>query len=124
LLITAEEPCTQASSVLATQCASDLGSMGVELHVRKLQVGTEPASHREAIYATLQKLYHVKHDDLFIVCLMHGPAADEYRRVLEFCASTKPAIKNVQILTSLGEFSDAGLLMRNLARKAATVAAE
>ena len=87
--------------------------------MHKLLVGSEPAAHREAIYSTLQKVFQVKHDDLFIVSLMNGAAADEYRRVHEFCASTRPAIRNVQVLTSLGEHADAGLMMRNTARKVA-----
>uniref|UniRef100_A0A7S1QAG8 Uncharacterized protein n=1 Tax=Neobodo designis TaxID=312471 RepID=A0A7S1QAG8_NEODS len=122
VLITSEEECWPAATVLGDQCERDLGEVSVEANIRRLQVGKEPAAHREAIYTTLQKLYHVKHDTLFIVCLMHGPAADEYRRVHDFCASTKPMIQNVQVVTSLAEHADAGLLMRNLARKITNVA--
>jgi hypothetical protein len=112
-----------AAHVLAEQLKVDFNDCGLELSIRLLPVSTDPCAHREAVYTALQQLYHIKHEDLHIVALFGGPNPDEYRRIHDFCASTKPAIGHVQVVTSLSHFSDAGLAMRNLARKVTAAAA-
>jgi hypothetical protein len=124
LLVTHDETCGPAAKVLGDQVRADLQRLQPPLDavVRILPVGKEPCAHREAIYTALQQLYHTKHDDLHIVALLHNSNADEYRRVHEFCSSTKPQIRHLQVLTCLDEYVDAGLIIRNVARKVAAAA--
>ena len=126
VLVTQDEECSVAGQVFTTQVKADLAQLPqpVDAHCKVLTLANEPCAHREAIYSALQQLFHVKHNDLFIVCLLNNSAPDEYRRIHDFCTSTKPKIDNLQVLTSLKEFSDAGLLMRNLARKVVAAVAE
>lgn len=125
LLITFEEPCLALAKVLSTQVTEDLRGVNsldtqVDIIPRLVCVASGSGCHKEAIFTALQQMFHVKHDDLYIVCLFRNNNADEYRRLKELCSTTKPHIENLQILSNLENFSDAGLLIRNLSRKIVT----
>ena len=108
--------------MLTQQIRADLAKSESGVNIREFGVKEEPGSHRDAIYSALRQLYHVKHNDLFVVSLLRTANPDEYRRIVDVCSGTKPAIENFQIVTAVGEFHDAGLLMRNLSRKVASIA--
>lgn len=117
VLITYDEPsCAGAAEALRPQLQQREADLRTEVRCVS-QAVSDGGTHREAVYAGLQQLFHVKHERLFVVCLMRDDAAQDYRRVREVCAATKPAINNVLALTSLESYSDVSLVLRNVVRR-------
>ena len=118
IVVLFDEPdCGGAADVLVSQIESEASrhSAGCSVDVKPLAV-PHGNSHRDALYRALQDLFTRKHQDVYVICIMKGPGIEEYRRVTELCDSTKPPLER-SIITCLGNYTDAGLTVRNLTRR-------
>lgn len=109
--------CGGAADALMSQLHDRFGGPS-NISVRCIPVAGG-SSHRDAVYSCLQGLTGVQHRDLFVMALLKNRGSEDYRRIRDLCASTKPRIDNVVLATQLGNYHDVGLVVRNLVRQAA-----
>ena len=131
VLVSYDDPeCGGAADALIDHLHRDVGQLagsstvdpsgGGPLNVKPLSVA-HGASHRDALYRTLQDLFNVKAQDVLVVTLLKGNQPDEYRRVKELCCGVKTKPLEHRIITHLGNYSDVGLVIRNLVRTVADI---
>jgi hypothetical protein len=118
IVVTYDDPdCGGAADALVANLDTEGKRLGpkVPLEVKPLAV-TAGNSHREALYRAMQELFSRKLQDVFVVTFLKGSNAEEYRKVMELCETTKPPISRL-IITNLSSFVDAGLTVRNVTKK-------
>lgn len=118
VLLTYDDPeCGGAADALVEHLERDAAALEghCQLSVKPIQVNPN-GSHRDALYGSLQDLFQVKPQDIYVLAFLKGDEAEEYRKIRELCSSVKPVAIQCQILTHLANYSDVGLIIRNLVR--------
>ncbi|AYU80027.1 hypothetical protein conserved [Leishmania donovani] len=118
VLLTYDDPeCGGAADALVEHLERD--AVAVEGHcqlsVKPIQV-LQNGSHRDALYGSLQDLFQMKPQDIYVIAFLKGSQPEEYRKVNELCNSVRPNPVKCQVLTHLANYNDVGLIIRNLVR--------
>lgn len=122
VIIAFDDPeCGGAADALEEQLSRELKAIEQRLNLPKVAQRLVPvvpgASHRDSVARTLQELVSVKPQDVFVVSLLKGAGAEEYRALNDACQKSRPPIEH-QVVTHMASFSDVGLIVRNLVRQA------
>ncbi|PBJ73584.1 hypothetical protein TcG_06173 [Trypanosoma cruzi] len=118
VLLTYDDPeCGGAADALAEHLQRDCAVMmdRCQLTVKPIAI-LHNASHRDALYRTLQDLFQVKPQDIYVITFLKENNFEEYRKVRELCNGVKPCCIKHQLLTHVANYSDVGLIIRNLVR--------
>ncbi|KAG8340496.1 hypothetical protein ERJ75_000320400 [Trypanosoma vivax] len=118
VLVTYDEPeCGGAADALVEHLQRDCAALAArcQLSVRPISI-LQNASHRDALYRTLQDLIQVKPQDIYVIGFLKDNNPEEYRKVRELCNGVKPRRIKHQVLTHLANYNDVGLIIRNLVR--------
>ncbi|KAG5475376.1 hypothetical protein LSCM1_03489 [Leishmania martiniquensis] len=118
VLLTYDDPeCGGAADALVEHLERDAAAAEghCQLSVKPIQV-LQSGSHRDALYGSLQDLFQMKPQDIFVITFLKGSQPEEYRKVTELCSSVRPTAVQCQVLTHLANYSDVGLIIRNLVR--------
>lgn len=83
------------------------------LNIRPLAV-VQGGSHRDALFATLQELYQMKPETIYVIALLKGNNYDEFKKIKELCQHNRNIPNNV--VTHLSSYNDVGLIVRNAVR--------
>ncbi|KAG5475635.1 hypothetical protein LSCM4_04217 [Leishmania orientalis] len=118
VLLTYDDPeCGGAADALVEHLERDAAAVEghCQLSVKPIQV-LQSGSHRDALYGSLQDLFQMKPQDIFVITFLKGSQPEEYRKVTELCNSVRPTAVQCQVLTHLANYNDVGLIIRNLVR--------
>ncbi|EPY31473.1 hypothetical protein STCU_03438 [Strigomonas culicis] len=118
VLLTYDDPeCGGAADALVEHMQRDAAELEsqCQLTVKPIQV-LQGSSHRDALYGTLQELFQVKPENIYVISFLKGNQPEEYRKVTELCRGVKPHALQCQVLTHLANYNDVGLIIRNLVR--------
>ncbi|CAD2215473.1 hypothetical protein AGDE_09785 [Angomonas deanei] len=92
VLLTYDDPeCGGAADALAEHLQRDAAELDTQcqLSVKPIQV-VQNGSHRDALYGTLQELFQVKPQDIFVISFLKGHQPEEYRKISDLCKGVKP----------------------------------
>ncbi|KAL7707001.1 hypothetical protein N2W54_001300 [Lotmaria passim] len=118
VLLTYDDPeCGGAADALVEHLERDAAALEgqCQLSVKPIQV-LQNGSHRDALYGSLQDLFQIKPQDIYVISFLKGNQPEEYRKVNELCSSVRPNPVQCQVLTHLANYNDVGLIIRNLVR--------
>lgn len=118
VLLTYDDPeCGGAADAFVEHVQRDAAMLEsrCQLSVKPLQVVTN-GSHRDALYGALQDVFQVKPSDIYVISFLKSAQFEEYRKVRELCIGVKPVPLKCQVLTHLSNYTDVGLIIRNLVR--------
>lgn len=118
MVLTYDDPeCGGAADALVDHLQRDAAPLQshCQLSVKPIQV-LQSGSHRDTLYCVLQDLFQVKPQDIYVITFLKGNQPEEYRKIRELCSSVKPHALQCQVLTHLANYSDVGLIIRNLVR--------
>ncbi|KAG5501493.1 hypothetical protein JKF63_03322 [Porcisia hertigi] len=118
VLLTYDDPeCGGAADALVEHLERDAASVEgqCQLSVKPIQI-VQNGSHRDALYGSLQDLFRMKPHNIYVITFLKGCQAEEYRKVNELCSSVRPNAVRCQVLTHLANYTDVGLIIRNLVR--------
>lgn len=118
VLLTYDDPeCGGAADALVEHLERDAAAVEgqCQLSVKPIQV-LQNGSHRDALYGSLQDLFQIKPQDIYVITFLKGNQPEEYRKVNELCGSVRPNAVKCQVLTHLANYTDVGLTIRNLVR--------
>ncbi|ORC91735.1 uncharacterized protein TM35_000053310 [Trypanosoma theileri] len=118
VLLTYDDPeCGGAADALVEHLQRDSAALldRCQLSVKPIAI-LHNASHRDALYRTLQDLFQVKPQDIYVISFLKDNNPEEYRKIRELCNGVKPSRLKHQVLTHLANYSDVGLIIRNLVR--------
>ena len=123
ILLSFDDPeCGGAADALVSHIERDIPPQLATLSVKPISV-LASASHRDALYHTLQDLFNVRPRDLFVISLLKDSDPDEFRKIKELCATAKSSPLEHRVVTHLGNYTDVGLVIRNLVRTVTSVIA-
>ncbi|KAK7195286.1 hypothetical protein NESM_000454400 [Novymonas esmeraldas] len=118
VLLTYDDPeCGGAADALVDHLERDTAVLEghCQLSVKPIQV-LQNGAHRDALYGSLQDLFQVKPQDIYVISFLKDCQPEEYRKVNELCSSVRPTPVQCQVLTHLANYNDVGLIIRNLVR--------
>ena len=72
--------------------------------------------HRDALYKVLQDLFSVPRESVYVLSMLKGNAAEEYRKVKDLVQNMTPPLEH-HVVTHLSNYQDVGLVIRNLVRR-------
>lgn len=122
VVISYDDPeCGGAADALVDQLQREAAALSqrvptaAPLNVRPLAV-LQGGSHRDALHGTLQDLFLVRPEDVFVIVLLKGNNPDEFKKVKELCLANKGKHVQNNVVTHLSSYSDVGLIVRNFVR--------
>jgi hypothetical protein len=130
VILTYDDPeCGNAAEALRQQllreAAENPALNGATFAVNPLPIaGGEgaAATHRDAVQHQLQQRFSLDHAAVAVVALMKGGNAEDFRRTRDVCQQARPPVGAHFVLTHLGNYSDVGLMLRNVVRRVAGLA--
>lgn len=118
ILLTYDDPeCGGAADALVDHLERDAAPLDhvCGLSIKPIAVA-QNGSHRDTLYGTLQDLFQVQPEDIYVISFLKGDQPDEYKKIRELCNGVKPHALKSQVLTHLANYNDVGLIIRNLVR--------